>query len=284
MGVLVTGAAGQLGRDLLAALDAAGIDGTGRDRSALDVADRDAVRAAVDGIRPAVVVNCAAWTAVDACEGDPQRAMDVNGRAVEHLAQACRSAGSRLVQISTDYVFDGTKTGPYVETDTTNPLGAYGRSKLAGEQAALGLGDDGLVVRTSWVFSRHGGNMAATIARLVDAGSPLRFVDDQVGCPTFTPDLAEAVVGLVRAGAHGIVHVTNQVPTSWYEFARQVVARLGADPDIVTPIRTAELQPPRPATRPANSVLDNRALSRWGRPLLRDHRAALDELFGPAQT
>ena len=276
--VLVTGAGGQLGRDLVSALLIGGHEPIGVTRAGLDITDADDVGRAIGDTKPDVVVNCAAWTAVDACEAEPERAMAVNGHAVGTLAGACRGSGARLVQISTDYVFDGELQRPYVEDDATHPLSAYGRSKLVGEHAAQSLGDLGLVVRTSWVFSGHGGNMYATVRRLLDAGTPLRFVDDQRGCPTYTVDLATTLVRLIDIGARGIFHVTNQGATTWHGFVRAVVEACGGNPDIVEPIATADLNPPRPAPRPANSVLANRALQRAGLPAMRDFRDALAEL------
>ncbi|MBU6317317.1 MAG: dTDP-4-dehydrorhamnose reductase [Acidobacteria bacterium] len=277
MRVLVTGAAGQLGLDVVRAWTAAGDDVTALDREALDVTDRDAVVRLVGAARPDVVVNCAAWTAVDACEGDPERADAANGRAVQHLAEVCDAVGSRLVQISTDYVFDGTLDRPYREHDATNPQSAYGRSKRAGEVAALAMGDKAVVVRTSWVCGVHGSNMVKTVLRFAAERPELAFVDDQVGHPTFTQDLAPLLRRIVTEGLHGLVHATNQGACSWYDFAREVVAASGRDPSMVRPIATADLQPPRPAPRPANSVLENGALVDADIPLLRHHREAVAE-------
>ena len=277
MRVLVTGAAGQLGLDVVRAWTAAGDDVTALDREALNVTDRDAVVRLVGAARPDVVVNCAAWTAVDACEGDPERADAANGRAVQHLAEVCDAVGSRLVQISTDYVFDGTLDRPYREHDATNPRSVYGRSKRAGELAALAMGDMSVVVRTSWVCGTHGSNMVKTVLRLAAERPELAFVDDQVGHPTFTQDLAPLLRRVVTDGLHGLVHATNQGACSWYDFAREVVAAAGHDPSMVRPIATADLQPPRPAPRPANSVLENAALVAAGIPLLRHHREAVVE-------
>ncbi|MEZ5295434.1 MAG: NAD(P)-dependent oxidoreductase [Ilumatobacteraceae bacterium] len=192
MRILVTGAAGQLGHDLVAACRREGDDVVAADRATLDIGDRDQVAAVVGAAMPDVVVNCAAWTAVDACESDPERAQRVNGDAVAWLRQSCDHVGAHLVQISTDYVFDGTLDRPYVETDPTGPQSVYGRSKLAGEQAA---GPDATIVRTSWVCGEAGGNMVKTVLRLSAERDSLSFVDDQRGCPTFTADLAPSSVG-----------------------------------------------------------------------------------------
>jgi dTDP-4-dehydrorhamnose reductase len=243
----------------------------------LDIGDRDAVHGVVSTLRPDVVVNCAAWTAVDACESDPVRAMAHNGLAVRWLAEGCDRAGAHLVQISTDYVFDGSLDRPYTEWDDTAPQSVYGSTKLVGEREALALGASATVVRTSWVCGQHGSNMVTTIMRLAGTNTELAFVDDQIGHPTFTADLAPMVRRLAIDRRSGVHHVTNQTPTSWYGFARDVVAAMGKNPDMVRPITTAELQPPRPARRPANSVLDNTVLRAAGIALLRDFREPLRE-------
>lgn len=273
--LLVTGAGGQLGHDLVASATVAGDEVIALARADLDVGDRDAVLAAVTACRPAVVVNGAAWTAVDACEGDTVRAFRDNADAVGWLREACARVGAHLVQVSTDYVFDGTLDRPYREDDATNPLSVYGASKLAGELAA---GPDATIVRTSWVCGEHGGNMVRTVLRLMRERPTLSFVDDQRGCPTFTADLAPLVRRLGVERRSGVFHATNQGAVSWFEFVRDIVAAAGGDPATVLPITTADLRPPRPAPRPANGVLDNAALRAAGIPLLRDHREPLAEL------
>lgn len=275
MRVLVTGAAGQLGHDLVAAATAAGDDVVGVDRAQLDVGDRASVLHVVADVRPDVVVNCAAWTAVDACEADPERAFRDNGDAVGHLRDACDAIGAHLVQISTDYVFDGMSDRAYREDDATNPLSVYGASKRAGERAA---GSSATVVRTSWVCGTAGANMVKTVLRLMGEHPVLRFVDDQRGCPTFTADLAPLVRRLAAERRAGVFHATNQGAVSWFEFVRDIVAAAGGDPATVEPIATADLQPPRPAQRPANGVLENAALAAAGIPLLRHYRDPLAEL------
>ena len=275
MRVLVTGSAGQLGHDVVAACRRCGDDVAAVDRAALDVGDPDAVRRVVGDVRPEAIVNCAAWTAVDACESDPDRARRDNGDAVGWLRDAAEHVGAHLVQISTDYVFDGSLDRPYVETDTPNPASVYGRSKLAGERAA---GPRATIVRTSWVCGEHGGNMVKTVLRLSAERDSLSFVDDQRGHPTFTADLAPLVRRLAVERRPGVFHATNQGAVSWYEFVRDIVAAAGRDPAIVHPISTSDLDPPRPAPRPANSVLDNAALRAAGIPLLRHYREPLTEL------
>ena len=275
--VLVTGAGGQLGLDLVAACTAAGDDVFAFDRGSLDVCSRAAVHNAVTTIAPDVVFNCAAWTAVDDCESDPDRALATNGTAVRWLAEATHRVGGHLVQVSTDFVFDGTLDRPYHEWDDADPKSVYGISKLVGEQEALVLGPAATVARTSWVCGANGDNMVKTIMRLAAQHSQLSFVADRIGHPTFTHDLAPALrrVGLDRLS--GVVHVTTHGACSWYQFAAAVVAAMGKDPSMVQPIAAADLLPARPAPRPANSVLDNAVLRIGNYPLMRDYHAPLTE-------
>ena len=229
MRVLVTGAGGQLGTDLVAHCAARGDEVSAHARATLDVTDRDAVRTAVHAASPDVVVHCAAWTAVDACESDEERAFAQNALAVRWVAEACASTGAHLVHVSTDYVFDGTLDRPYHEHDVPAPRSAYGVSKLAGEREALAIGTAATVVRTSWVCGEHGPNMVKTIMRLARSQPTLSFVSDQVGHPTFTADLAPVIRRLALDRLSGGVHVTNQVACSWYRFACEVVAAMGLD-------------------------------------------------------
>ncbi len=277
MRVLITGAGGQLGIDLVAACAAAGDEVFAFDRAGLDVGSRSDVHGAITSLRPEAVINCAAWTAVDACESDPDRALALNGTAVRWLAEASHRAGAHLVQVSTDYVFDGTLDRPYHEWDETDPQSVYGLTKLIGENEALVLGPSAAVVRTSWVCGRNGSNMVKTVMRLADAHPQLSFVDDQIGHPSFTHDLAPVVRRLALDRVSGVVHATNQGSCSWFQFAGEVVAAMGKDPAMVYPIATADLQPARPAPRPANSVLDNAVLRMAGFAPLRDFREPLRE-------
>jgi dTDP-4-dehydrorhamnose reductase len=273
MKVLVTGAGGQVGTELLDAF--AGHDVVGFDHHTLDVGDRDAVHETIGTESPHAIVHAAAWTAVDACEADPDRALRVNALGTRFVGEAARRVGARVCYLSTDYVFDGTKDAPYHEWDTPSPRSVYGRSKRGGE---LELADGDLVVRTSWVCGRHGSNMVGTILRLAAGPGPLRFVTDQRGHPTFADDLAAMIARLVTEERSGLFHVTNQGAVSWYEFARAVLGAAGEDPGRVEPIATADLDPPRPAPRPANSVLDNAALRLSGVPLLDHHEVPLRRL------
>ncbi len=276
MRVLITGAAGQLGTDLRLAFDAPGHHRVvAADRARLDVAARDAVLGAITTVRPELIVHAGAWTAVDACEHDPDRAWRINAIGARHVAEGARRVGAHLVYVSTDYVFDGTAARPYVEWDAPNPMSAYGRSKLAGEHETVAAVPGATVVRTSWVCGVHGANMIKTVLRLAQGDGRLRFVDDQHGCPTFTDDLAAMLYRLGVDRRPGTFHVTNQRATTWFQFARDVIAASGGDPGRVDPIATSEMDPPRPAPRPANSVLDNAALRLSDIPLLADHGDAL---------
>src|SRR6185295_764258 len=253
MRCLVFGGAGMLGQAVVAEARSRGWDAFGLSRAQADVTDRGRLLGWADDFRPEVIVNCAAFTRVDDCETETERAFAVNGEAVEHAAEAAARAGAPLVQVSTDYVFDGEASEPYREDAATAPRSVYGRSKLEGERRALAY-DRSLVVRTSWLFGPGGPNFVATMVRLIEAGSlPLRVVNDQEGCPTYTGFLAAALLDLARAGATGIVHYRNREPVSWYAFAAEIARRWCGTAEVV-PITTAEL--PRPAPRPAYSVLD----------------------------
>jgi dTDP-4-dehydrorhamnose reductase len=276
MRILVTGSNGQLGSDLTALLGAqAHHEVLGLDLPEHDLTDRDHVLAVVTQWRPEAIIHGAALTAVDLCETEVELAHRVNCLATRFVADGARRVGAHLVYVSTDYVFDGTKDSPYLEWDRTNPQSVYGRTKLGGESEV----DPGwAIARTSWVCGEHGQNMVKTLLRLAEGDGQVRFVDDQRGHPTFTSDLAPMVAKLAVERVPGVFHTTNQGAVSWYEFAREVFAAAGADPDRVAPISTAELDPPRPAPRPANSVLDNMAWRGHGFPESRDFREPLAEL------
>ena len=274
--VLITGAAGQVGRELVEFAKAAGDDVVALDRDALDVVHGDDVLDAVEAAQPDVIVHAAAWTAVDACESDPYRASVVNHFGTCNVASAASSARAHLIYLSTDYVFDGTKPTPYVETDVPNPASVYGKTKLDGEHAVDPSA--GTIVRISWVCGQYGNNMVKTLLRLAHEGVDPKFVDDQIGHPTIVEDLVPMLHRLATERRPGLFHVTNQGAVSWYEFARATFAAAGADPDRVSPISTAELDPPRPAPRPANSVLDNAAMRLSGLPLLPHFEDSLTRL------
>lgn len=302
--VLLTGGNGQLGRDLrdvlagrvadggettitpglpsvLPPVDPGTFDVLSTDIDNLDITERTAVLATSDAFRPDLVIHGGAYTAVDACESDPDTAFAVNALGTRHVAEAAARAGAHIVYISTDYVFDGAAPRPYVEWDAPNPQSVYGLSKLGGEhEVSTVCGGAATIVRTAWVNGAHGANMTKTVLRLAgsDGHGPLRFVDDQHGCPTFTADLARAVVRLALDRRPGTFHATNQGETTWFGFARATLAAAGLDPGMVEPIATADLDPPRPAPRPANSRLDNAALRLSGLPMLPPWTEALERL------
>ena len=249
----VTGAAGMLGQDLVTTVRAAGHDAVGFSRGELDITDADAVANAVCSVRPDVVVNCAAWTDVDGAEHDEDGAVAVNGAGAGNVARAAAARGAWAIHVSSDYVFDGAKRSPYLESDPVAPLSSYGRSKLAGERAvAVEAPGRHTIVRSSWLFGAGGRCFPATILRLANERDELKVVDDQVGCPTFTGHLASALVQTALERPVGLVHTAGGGSCSWYEFAREIVATAGVSCE-VRPCTTAEM--PRPATRPAYSVL-----------------------------
>jgi dTDP-4-dehydrorhamnose reductase len=275
MKVMITGAAGQLGHDLVDHCRSVGDEVVAADRSVLDITDRAAVGGVLSSVRPDAVINTAAYTAVDACETNVATAELANETAVGYLADACAEIDAHLVQVSTDYVFDGTLDRPYREDDTPNPMSVYGRTKLGGEVEA---GPDASIARTSWVCGEHGDNMVKLILRLAVDRRELAFVDDQRGCPSFTTDLAPALRRLAVERRRGVHHLTNRGAVSWYGFVREILLAAGHDPDMVRPILTADLDPPRPAPRPVNGVLDNAVWRDAGLPMLRDFRLPLAEL------
>ncbi|MFJ5881052.1 dTDP-4-dehydrorhamnose reductase [Kitasatospora cineracea] len=271
---LVTGAAGMLGRDVLRVLAAAGTEATALTRAELDVTDPAAVAAAVRGHD--TVVNCAAWTDVDGAEADEAAATAVNGTAVRHLAAACAASGARLLHVSTDYVFPGDGTEPCAEDAPTGPVNAYGRSKLAGEQAVRELlPDTGYVVRTAWLYGAGGNNFVATMLRLGAQRDTLDVVDDQQGQPTWTYALAERLVelGRNRQAPAGVYHGTASGRTTWFGLAREAYRLGGLDPERIRPTTSAAFV--RPAVRPAFSVLGHARWAEAGLPPLPDWREQL---------
>jgi dTDP-4-dehydrorhamnose reductase len=272
---LVTGASGMLGRDLVDVLGAAGEEVTAVTRSDLDVTDATAVAAAVPGHE--VVVNAAAWTDVDGAEEHETEATRVNGLAPQLLAAACAAEGARLVQVSTDYVFDGAADRPYAEDAPLAPRSAYGRSKAAGEAAVRALlPGSAYLVRTAWLYGEHGRNFVRTMASLEATKDTVDVVEDQVGQPTWSRELARGVHRLIAADAPpGTYHATAAGQTSWYGLARAVFEELGADPERVRPTTTDRY--PRPAPRPAYSVLSHESWTRAGIPPLGDWRAMLHD-------
>ena len=285
MRTLVLGGTGMLGRAMVAEARSRSLPVLGLSHAQADIRDRERLLYWVDAFRPELIVNCAAYTQVDACEGEGREmAFAINGEAVDNVIAACRASeggGAKLVHISTDYVFDGKGTAPYREDDPVGPLSAYGQSKLDGERRALAY-DKSTVVRTSWLFGPGGPNFVATIVRLIEEGKALRVVRDQQGAPTYTLFLARGVLDLAADGVQGVVHYRNREPVSWYEFATEIAGLWSGTRRIpeVVPVTTNEF--PRPAPRPAWSVLDvarfeeavGRRVEPWGWGLV-DYLAAL---------
>ncbi|MEV5427846.1 dTDP-4-dehydrorhamnose reductase [Streptomyces sp. NPDC052701] len=277
---LVTGAGGMLGRDVVDELTRRGEHVTGLDRAALDVTRPEAVGAAVADRRPDIVVNCAAYTAVDDAESDEERALRVNGDGPRLLARACAAHGARLIHVSTDYVFSGdARTTPYPEDHPPAPRTAYGRTKLAGERAVREeLPGASVILRTAWLYGAHGTSFVRTMIGLEARRDTVDVVDDQRGQPTWSADVAERIADLgprVGSGAHGVLHATGSGEATWYDLAREVFRLIGADPERVRPTTSAAFV--RPAPRPAYSALAHGRWQEIGLPPLRDWRAALHE-------
>jgi dTDP-4-dehydrorhamnose reductase len=275
MRILITGAGGMLGQDVTTAARTAGHDAVALARGNLDITDAGAVAGVVAEARPDAVVNCAAWTKVDEAEADPQGATAVNAHGAGNVGAAAYAAGAWTIHLSTDYVFDGEKREPYVESDLVGPRSEYGRSKLQGERAIASRAPGcHTIVRSAWLFGAGGPCFPQTILRLAAERERLTVVDDQVGCPTFTAHLALAVMELVGRGRdapQGILHVAGAGACSWFDFAREVVATGGPEGCEVVPVSSEEF--PRPAPRPAYSVLRSEREA----PVLPDWRLGLSD-------
>ncbi len=256
--ILVTGALGMLGTEVVDALRA-NADVVGVDISDFDVTDAEATAAAIAEVGPDAVVNCAAYTNVDGAESAPDLALAVNGPGAGNVARGAARAGARVLHMSTDYVFDGTKNEPYLEDDKTAPLNVYGETKLAGEREVGESGAAHLIVRTSWLYGHAGKNFVETILALSETEETLRIVVDQAGAPTHARDLALIIKDLVRGDATGIVHATNSGSSTWFGFARAILEAAGRGNVNVLPVGSDAF--PRPARRPANSLLDLRRLA-----------------------
>ena len=253
MKVLVTGAGGMLANDLVSLLAEHGYEVFAPPEDMLDVTHLDVVRAVADSCEPEIIVNCAAYTKVDDAETEEQQALTVNGFGVQNLCLVCQERDIPLVHFSTDYVFDGTKEGPYTIYDEPNPVGAYGRSKLLGEKYILWLLSKFYLIRTTWMFGTYGRNFIDTMLEIGQRQKKISVVNDQRGCPTWTRHLGEAVVGLIGTGRYGVYHITNSEPTTWFDFAHEIFRLSGMDIELV-PVTSDQF--PTPAKRPLNSVLD----------------------------
>lgn len=272
MRILITGAGGQLGRDLVPLLEAEGHDVLGCTRSQLDVTDPARCRQVMETFQPEVVIHAAAYTAVDQAEGEPALAYQVNAVGAGNVAAAAEAVGARLCYISTDYVFDGMARRPYAETDPVNPQSVYGKSKLAGELAVQLLCSRSYIVRTSWLYGRFGDNFVTAILRSARQKRDMKVVEDQIGSPTNTADLSRWLLELIQTDKYGIYHASNTGSCSRYEFAGAILAEAGFEVE-VQPCTTEEY--PRPAPRPKYSVLDHQAIRCKGLPKLPHWRDSL---------
>jgi dTDP-4-dehydrorhamnose reductase len=252
MRILLLGHKGMLGSDLLLKLNLQH-EVVGMDKEEIDIVSADECEKAIKETKPDILINAAAYTNVDGCETAKEECFAVNAEAVKNIAEVCRNKNIRIIHFSTDYVFDGTGTRPYKEDDRCNPINAYGESKLAGERYLKSLADDYLLIRTSWLYGVKGKNFVQTILEKAKTTPMLSVVDDQVGSPTYTKDLAVAVDLLINQNLKGIFHVTNRGSCSWYQFAVKILQESGLDDVTVIPIKSDKL--PRPALRPAYSVL-----------------------------
>jgi dTDP-4-dehydrorhamnose reductase len=270
--ILVTGANGQLGRELVLLPERPDMEIRGFGRETLDVTDLAQCRQAFRSYRPDAVIHCAAYTKVDQAESEPDEAYRVNAYGARNAAVAAEEIGAKFVYISTDYVFDGRANAPYREHDRPNPLSVYGKSKLAGEQLVQTLSSRWFIVRTSWVYGKHGGNFVKTMLRLSEERDRLEIVDDQIGSPTSAEDLARFLLELVKTDCYGIFHASNTGACSWYAFAKAIFEERRIDVR-VEPCKTDDF--PRPAPRPAYSVLDHGAIRAHGLEPLRPWREAL---------
>ena len=273
MNVLITGSKGMLAQDVMRVL-AGRYDIIAATHADLDIGNKDQTADFLCARKPAVVMNCAAYTSVDGCETNSARAFSANADGVKNLAHACQQAGIKLFHISTDYVFDGAKEGPYNEDDPPNPLSVYGQSKLAGEQYIQELLSSYVIIRTEWLYGSQGSHFVGKILQLARERGGLQVVNDQMGSPTWTEDLAHAIEALLQIPSQGIYHITNSGSCTWYDFARTILAYAGSSVR-VEPLDSVRLA--RPAKRPRNSVLDCAKFVRETGHILRPWERALDE-------
>lgn len=276
MKVVVTGAKGQLGTDLVHLLADRGYEVYGYGREELDITNFEQVKQVISEVNPDVVIHAAAYTKVDLAESEPDQAFLINAYGTRNVAVLSEAVGAKLVYISTDYVFDGTANVPYNEFAPTNPLSVYGKSKLAGEQFVRDLHSKFFIVRTSWVYGKHGNNFVKTMLRLAQERDQLIVVHDQIGCPTYTVDLANCILELIQTEKYGIYHVSNSGHCSWYEFAKAIFEEAGIEVKL-NPCTMKDF--PRPAPRPAYSVFKHMALKLNGFSEMREWREALKEFI-----
>lgn len=274
MKILVTGAKGQLGRELTPLLEAAGYETLGVDRKEMDIASPEACSAVIQGFRPDAVIHAAAYTAVDQAESDVEQAYRINALGSRNVAWAAALAGAKCCAVSTDYVFDGTAHQPYREFDPPNPITVYGKTKLAGEQLAIAMNPRTFIVRTAWLYGRHGGNFVGTMLKLGAKQQPLQVVNDQWGSPTSAADLAGFLVRLIATDLYGVYHAANGGVCTWHDLAQAVFEEAGMTVDLA-PCTTAEF--PRPAPRPRYSALDCLAIRANGLQPLRHWREGLKD-------
>ncbi|WP_280170426.1 dTDP-4-dehydrorhamnose reductase [Priestia megaterium] len=255
--VLITGANGQLGKELVELFTAKGFEVYGFGRDKMDITNQAQVQEMISTLKPNIVLHSAAHTQVDLAESEPEQAFSINAYGTRNVAVAAEAVGAKLVYVSTDYVFDGTNDEPYNEFSPTSPLGVYGKSKLAGEQFVRDLHSKFFIVRTSWVYGKHGANFVKTMLKLGKERKELSVVADQIGCPTYTLDLAHAILELVDTQKYGVYHISNSGSCSWYEFAKEIFNISGITVQ-VNPCTTADF--PRPAARPSYSVFAHTAI------------------------
>jgi dTDP-4-dehydrorhamnose reductase len=278
MKILVTGARGMLGSDLCIELSSTGYDVIQSDilpdSTMMDITSPKSIKDVLEEKSPVWVINCAAFTKVDACETDEKAATLLNGTAPGYLASECASLGIKLLHISTDYVFDGWKEGPYNEDDPASPINAYGRSKLKGELAVISSMKNYIIVRTQWLFGKNGPNFVDTILKLSKEHSSIDVVNDQFGSPTYSKDLSKAIRLLIENDARGIFHVCNRGKTSWFEFAKKAI-ELSLITATVNPVTTDKF--PRPAKRPVNSTLSTKKFTELTGRIMPPWQIALQE-------
>lgn len=273
MRVLVTGVNGQLGHDVMKLLANTNHQAFGYDREDMDITDEQSVQKEVDKVQPDVIIHCAAYTAVDKAETDEETAYKVNALGTKYLAEAAKKHNAKMIYVSTDYVFDGSANEPYEVDHPTNPIGAYGKTKLAGENFLKRVLDKHFIVRTAWVFGANGNNFVKTMLRLGKERGEVGVVADQVGTPTYTPDLAKFLIELMESDKYGTYHATNSGICSWYEFAVEIFKQAGMENVKVNPLTTDQY--PTPAKRPKYSVLSKAMIEQNGFSPLPDWKDAL---------